>query len=117
MAAPNLANLNSIIGKTSVQAVTTNPTAIVENASNSGKVLKINVLYISNVDNTSDGQITIDLFRSSTSYRLGNNIIIPTNSTLDVISKSLYLEEGDSLRISSDVNSILEGVCSYEEIG
>jgi hypothetical protein len=35
---------------------------------------------------------------------------------LDVISKSIYLEEGDDLRLTASANSDLEAVCSYEEI-
>jgi len=35
---------------------------------------------------------------------------------LDVISKSIYLEEGDTLRLTASANSDLEAVCSYEII-
>jgi hypothetical protein len=58
----------------------------------------------------------MDLFRSSVAYRLGYLIVVPAASTLDVISKAFYLEEGDSLRLTASSASKLEALCSYEEI-
>lgn len=116
MAAPNLLNPDTITGKTAVQAVTTSATAIVTNSAASGKVLKINALYISNVDGTNDASITVDIFRSSVAYRIANTILVPADSTLDILSKQIYLEEGDSLRLTASANSDLEAICSYEDI-
>lgn len=116
MAAPNLVNVTTIFGKTAVQAVGTSATAIVTNSAASGKVLKINALYISNVDGTSSADITVDIFRSSTAYRIASTILVPADSTLDIISKSIYLEEGDSLRCTASAAGDLEAVCSYEEM-
>lgn len=116
MAAPNIVNVTSIAGKSAVQTVTTSPTAIVSNSAASGKVLKINALYVSNVDGTNNAEITVDLYRSTTAYRIANTVIVPADATLDVISKAIYLEEGDSLRLTANANSDLEAVCSYEEI-
>lgn len=116
MAAPNLVNVSAIYGKTAVLAVTTSATAIVTNSAASGKVLKINALYVSNVNGTNNADITIDIFRSSTAYRIGFTISVPADATLDVLSKLIYLEEGDSLRLTASINSYLEAVCSYEDI-
>jgi len=116
MAAPNIVNVTTIIGKTAVQAVTTSVTAIVTNSSSSGKVFKVNALYVSNVDGTSSASVSVDLYRSSTAYHIAKTVVVPADATLDVISKSLYLEEGDSLRLTASADSDLEAVCSYEEI-
>lgn len=116
MAAPNIINVTTIIGKTAVQAVTTSATAIVTNSAASGKVFKVNALYVSNVDGTNNADINVDLFRSSVAYHIGKTIVVPADATLDVISKPIYLEEGDSLRLTASANSDLEAVCSYEEI-
>ncbi len=116
MAAPNIVNVATITGKTAVQAVGTSATAIVTNSSSSGKVIKINALYVSNVDGTNNAEITVDLFRSSTAYRIANTVVVPADASLDVISKAIYLEEGDSLRLTANAASDLEAVCSYEEI-
>ena len=116
MAAPNIVNVVTITGKTAVQAVTTSATAIVTNAADSGKVFKVNALYVSNVDGTSAADINVDIFRSSTAYHVAKTVSVPADATLDIISKSIYLEEGDSLRLTANADSDLEAVCSYEEI-
>ena len=116
MAAPNIVNVSTITGKTAVQVITTTPTAIVTNSAASGKVFKINALYVSNIDGVNNADVNADLFRSSTAYRIAYTISVPADSSLDVISKSIYLEEGDSLRLTASANSRLEAVCSYEEI-
>ena len=116
MAAPNLLNPSTIIGKTAVQSVGTSATAIVTNSAASGKALKVNALYVSNVDGTDNAEITVDLFRSSTAYHIAKTIVVPADATLDVISKPIYLEEGDTLRLTANAASDLEAVCSYEDI-
>ena len=116
MAAPNIVNVSTITGKTAVQAVGTSATAIVENTAASGKVFKVNALYVSNVDGTNNAEINVDIYRSSVAYHIGKTIVVPADATLDVISKPIYLEEGDALRLTANVTSDLEAVCSYEEI-
>lgn len=116
MAAPNLLAPSTITGKTAVQAVTTSATAIVTNSAASGKVIKVNALYVSNVDGTNNADINVDVFRSSVAYHVAKTIVVPADATLDVISKPIYLEEGDSLRLTANANSDVEAVCSYEEV-
>ena len=43
-------------------------------------------------------------------------VSVPADSTIDVLSKAIYLEEGDALRLTASVASDIEAVCSYEEI-
>ena len=116
MAAPNIVNVATITGKTAVLAVTTSATAIVTNSAASGKVFKVNALYVSNVDGTNNADLNVDIYRSSTAYHIAKTVNVPADATLDVISKSIYLEEGDTLRLTASANSDLEAVCSYEEI-
>lgn len=116
MAAPNIVNVATITGKTAVQAVGTSATAIVTNSGSSGKVFKVNALYVANVDGAAAADITVDLFRSSTAYPIAATITVPADSTLDLISKAIYLEEGDSLRCTASASGDLTAVCSYEEI-
>ena len=116
MAAPNIVNTTTITGKTAVQIVTTTATAIVTNSAASGKVFKVNALFISNVDGANNADITVDIFRSSVAYRIARTVVVPADASLDVISKSIYLEEGDTLRLTANANSDIEAVCSYEEI-
>lgn len=116
MAAPNVVAVATITGKTAVQAVGTSATAIVSNSAGSNKVLKANALLISNVENTTAYSVTIDLYRSATAYRIATAVSVPANATLDLLNKSIYLEEGDSLRLTANSANKLEAVCSYEEI-
>lgn len=116
MAAPNIVNVTTIIGKSNVANVTNVATAIVTNSAASNKVFKVNALYISNVDGTNAADINVQLFRNSVAYHIAKTISVPADATLDVISKSIYLEEGDSLRVSSNANNDIEAVCSFEEI-
>lgn len=116
MAAPNIVDVTTITGKTAVQQVGTSATAIVTNSAASGKVYKVNALYISNVDGTDNAEVNIDIFRSSTAYHIAKTLVVPADATIDVISKALYLEEGDALRITANAASDLEAICSYEEI-
>ena len=85
-------------------------------ASNSNKVLKVNALYVANVDGAAAADISVALYRSGVAYKIAHTVSVPADSTLDVISKSIYLEEGDDLRLTAGANSDLEAVCSYEEI-
>lgn len=118
MANPNIVNVTTINGKTVGAAVTTSATALVSNAANSGKIIKLNSLAISNVG-ASAATITVDVYKGqSTAYRLAYTIAVPVAATLIIFSKdtSVYLEENDSLRVTASANTSLEAVCSYEEI-
>jgi len=116
MAAPNIVNVTAIYGKTGVLVVTTSATAIITNSAASGKVLKVDSLMVSNVDGTNNATVNVDVFRSSTAYRIAYLMTVPAGATLDMLSKYIYLEEGDSLRLTASANSDLEAVASYEEI-
>ena len=116
MAAPNIVNVASINGKTAVQIAGTSPTSIITNAAASGKVLKVNALLAGNIDATTAYDLTVDLFRSSVAYRFIATVSIPAKSTLDVLGKSIYLEEGDSLRLTASTAAKIEVVASYEDI-
>lgn len=48
--------------------------------------------------------------------RIAHRIAVPANSSLAVLDKPLYLEEGDRLVCLASTNERLEYVCSYEEI-
>jgi hypothetical protein len=119
MAAPNIVSVSTITGKTVGQAVGTSATAIVTNASGSGKVFKINSLTISNIVGTSAASITADVYKNqTTSYRLAFAVSVPGYATLVLLSKdtSIYLEENDSIRLFASATTSLEAICSYEEI-
>ena len=118
MANPNIVSVAAIYANTQVQAITTTPTVIVTNNAGSNKAMKINTLFISNIDGVNAASVTVDLYRSSVAYKLINTIVVQANTSFTAIDKtlSLYLLEGDQLRLTANVNSRLQGVCSFEEI-
>jgi len=123
MAAPNIVNVSTLIGKTTVvDLTTTNATSVVSNAASSGKVLKVNTLVVSNVDGNSPYDITINLYSQAaaggTATQIASTISVPADATLVVIDKStsLYLEEDKSIGAIASSASKLKVVCSYEEI-
>lgn len=116
MAAPNIVNVTSIIGKTALVSVGTSGTSVVANASGSGKVFKVSSLYVANVDGAAAADISVYITRSATQYYVAYTISVPPDSTLDIINKHLYLEEGDTLSALASVAGDIQVVCSYEEI-
>lgn len=118
MANPNLFNTANIYGVTAVANVTTTPTDIVTNSAASGEVLKINSLIISNINGTAAADITASVYRSSVEYKIAHTVSVPADAVLIVVSKetSIYLNEGDSLRLTASANSYLQAVCSYDDI-
>ena len=123
MAAPNLLSPTTIVGKTvTVDLSTTSATSILSNAAPSGKVLKINALYVANVDGTSNAEITINYYSAAslggTATPIASTVTVPADATLVVIDKDayVYLEENTSLGATAGTASDLKIVCSYEDI-
>lgn len=118
MAAPNIVNVTTIIGKTTVLAITTSEAALVTNSAASGKVLKVNSLVVANIDGTNAADVTVVLKRSSTNFALASTITVPADSSLVVISKEslIYLEEGDGIFCFASADGDLQAVCSFEDI-
>ena len=118
MTAPNIVNVTTINGKTAVANVSTTAADIVTNTASSNKVFKINSLVISNIDGTNAADITASIYRSTVEYKVAHTITVPADAALVVISKdtAVYLEEGDTVRVTASANSRLQAVCSYEEI-
>lgn len=118
MTAPNIVYTQTLQGKLALSAVITSPTALVENPSNSNKVLKINCVIVSNIDSTNSTSVTVDIFRAGVAYNIVSGVSITPNTSFTPIDKSLtlYLLEGDTLRVTSSANDRLQAICSYEEI-
>jgi hypothetical protein len=123
MAAPNLANLTTITGKTAVANLsTTNATLVVENTAASNKVFKINALYVSNVDGAAAAEVTVNLYSAAniggTATQIVSTVSVPADATLVVIDRdgAIYLEEDRSIGATASAANDLKVVCSYEEL-
>ena len=75
-------------------------------------------LQLTNTDTANVATITVDLYRSSTAYKMASNVSVNASTTYTPIDKtlSLYLLEGDAIRLTANANSMLTAVCSWEEI-
>jgi hypothetical protein len=122
MAAPNIVNVTTIIGKTTTTALTTTAQSLVSNAASSGKVFKVNSLYVSNIDGSSAQDLTVSLYPEDdiggSATSIVSTVSVPADATIIVIDKnsSIYLEEDKSIGALSGGNSDLVAICSYEEI-
>lgn len=123
MAAPNIVNVLTITGKTAVVNLSsTNATSVVSNAASSGKVFKINSLYVSNVDGSNAADITVSVYSEDdiggTATEICKTVVVPADATVVVIDKnsSIYLEEDKSIGATASAANDLKVVCSYEEI-
>jgi hypothetical protein len=123
MAAPNLLSPTTITGKSvTVDLTSTSATSILSNAASSGKVLKVNSLYVANVDGTSAAEITINYYSAAalggTATQICSTVAVPADATLVVVDKDayIYLEENTSLGATAGTANDLKVVCSYEDI-
>jgi hypothetical protein len=100
MTAPNIVNVATITGKTAGQLIGTNGTAIVSNSASSGKVIKINALYVSNVDGTNNAQIDAYLYSNeqTNNYEMSSSLALHSSSgTLS--SASVSDIKGDGTKV------------------
>jgi hypothetical protein len=119
MANPNIVNVTTIYGKTAGTVATASAAALVTNSAASGKIYKVNTLYVSNTSTTTGYDITVDIFKGgATSYKIANAVTVPVGSSIVVVGKdtSIYLEENDSLRVLASTAGFLNVVASWEEI-
>ena len=120
---PNIVNVAAIYGNnSSTSLTTTNATAIVNNAASSGKVFKVNMITVANVDGTNAADITINKYSQDdlggTAYAIASTISVPADATLIVIDKttSIYLKEDESIGATAGTASDLVVTASWEEI-
>jgi hypothetical protein len=128
MAAPNIASLTTITGKTTYYTPTgTTAVVLLPNAAASGSVLKINQIVVANVDGTNAVNATVSIYTNGavaqggapsggTAYPIASTISVPANASLIVADKTtgIYLEEGVSISITSGTASKLTFSVSYE---
>ncbi|NDD55003.1 hypothetical protein EBZ39_14265 [bacterium] len=105
MAAPNLISPSTITGKSvTVNLSSTSATSVLSNAASSGKVLKVNSLYVANTTGSA-AAITINQYSAAalggTAFPIASAVSVPANATLVVIDKDayIYLEENTSLSV------------------
>ena len=122
MANPNIVNVATINGNTKAAAVLTTATEICSNAASSGKIFKVNSLYVANIDGTTSADLTVSHYSQAalggTAIAMGSTISIAADSTLVVITKdsAIYLLENQSLGCLCVTSGDLQFVASWDEI-
>jgi len=121
MANPNIVNVTAIYGNTLVSLVTNanaNSQNLVVNAQSSGKIYKINSLYVSNYHGTNAADITINHRTGSNEFSILSTVSVVADSTLVPITKdsSIYLMENCQINMTTNTNSVLSVLCSWDEI-
>ena len=118
MANVNLKSLTGVLGENgNISDIPTTPSGIVTCGSN--QVLKINSLYVANIDGTNSANITADLHNGANvlSY-LVRNTTIGAGGSINIITAGspVYITEGQTIRLTSSVAGDLSGFVSYERI-
>jgi len=122
MANPNIVAVVTINGNTKAAAVGTTITEICSNATSSGKIFKVNSLYISNIDGTTAADLTVNHYSQAalggTAIAIASTISVAADSTLVVITKdsAFYLLENQSLGCLCATSGDLQFVASWDEI-
>lgn len=130
MAAPNIASLTTITGKTTYLTPSgTTAVVLLQNAASSNKVLKINQIVAANVDGTNAVDTTVSIYSNGgvaqgsapsggTAYPIASTISVPADASLIVADKTtgIYLEENTSISVTSGTASKITYSISYEEM-
>jgi hypothetical protein len=128
MAAPNIASLTTITGKTTYFTPTgTTAVVLLPNAAASNNVFKINQIVVANVDGTNAVDATVSIYTNGavaqgsapsggTAFPIASTISVPADASLIVTDKTtaIYLEEGTSISVTSGTASKLTFSVSYE---
>ena len=122
MAAPNIINITSMIGKTDTATLTTtSATNILDNPSGSGKVLRVTMIRAVNVNGSSSANITVGLYAASLGGAQTELIQlkpVSNNDKYDVITKEtpLNMEEDTSIGATAGSANDIKMIVTYEEI-
>lgn len=122
MANPNIVGVTAIYGKTDQIAVTTAAVSLLDNAAASGEIIKVNSLYIANIDGTAVAGVTVNIYSQDalggTATAIASTVDVPSDATLIIIGKDapIYLEEDMSIGGIATANGDLVAIISYEVI-
>ena len=130
MANPNIVNVTTIYGKTTYLTPSgTTAVVLLPNAASSGKVFKINQIVAANVNGSAAVDTTVSIYSNGavaqgsapsggTAYPIVSTISVPADASLIVTDKTtaIYLEEGNSISVTSGTASGITYSISYEDI-
>lgn len=123
MAAPNIVNVTAIYGRTAfLTPANTTANVLLANTASSNKVFKINTILAANIDGSTLYPCSVGINTaangSGTTFSIASTIDVPADATVVVLDKTsaLYLEEDESIVVTSGTASKITYIISYEEI-
>jgi hypothetical protein len=130
MAAPNIAATTTIFGKTTyLTPSATTAVVLLPNGASSNKVLRINQIVAANVNGSAVVDTTVAVYSNGgvaqgsapsggTAFPIVSTVAVPADASLIVTDKTtaIYLEEGQSIIVTSGTASGIAYTISYEEI-
>ncbi len=124
MANPNIVNVATINGNANYAAVGTGSpdTQVLSNAASSGKIYKVNSLYVANIDGTSSADVSVRIYNQAalggTATAVCSTAPVAADSTLVVVTKdtAIYILENSSIGIFASASGDLTFSCSWDEI-
>ena len=117
MATPNLINVATITPKNAMGTLgDTNRTTMIDVPAETA--VRVDSILIANDDGTNACDVTVEISNDngSTYYKIASTISVPADSTLDLISRPLYLDETDLLAVTAGTASDLDYHVSYVEM-
>jgi hypothetical protein len=124
MADLNIISVSTINARTTGAELTNTSANVLVNAFGGSKTVKVNNIIVTNKSaNTVTSYLDFEDYSTSNTYAVLYNLEVPTQSTVEVLSKPLYLEEGDRLTgkvLGAAGGNIDSGnliiILSYEEL-
>lgn len=119
MADLNIVNVSTINGRVFGANLTSSDTNTIVNTDGQSKVFKVNNILLSNRTSSNTIAATVnfvDFSDSSNSFPIVQSVDVPAKSSIEVLSKSMYLEEGDSITASCTETGNVVIIISYEEL-
>ena len=122
MANPNIVAVATINGNVKAAAVLTTIGEIVSNAASSGKIFKVNSLYVANIDGTASVDVSVRMYSvaalGGTATAIASTVAVSPDSTLVVVTKdsAIYVLENQSMGIFASASGDAVFTCSWDEI-
>jgi hypothetical protein len=130
MANPNITAVTSILGDTTFLTPSgTTAVVLLPNGASSGNVFKINQIVATNVNGSTAVNATVSIYTNGgvaqgsapsggNAFPIVSTVSVPANAALVVVDKttSIYLNEANSITVTSGTASGITYSISYESI-
>ena len=117
MATPNLVNIATITPKNAMGTLgDTNRTTMIDVPAETA--VRIDTILLANIDGTNAADVTVEISNDngSTYYKIASTISVPADSTLDLISRPIYLDETDLIAVTTGAANDIAFHVSYVEM-